>query len=120
MCALWLQVRCEVGVIPSVLLLQAAHITPSEVLWMLSKGSGARVCQLDVSTLGDSSHHVAHSDVIGICCPLEHLRAEVAARLRAYDNVVILPDNCDERRAWQAWVRLTRVFGLKHTAILSR
>ena len=86
---------------------------------MLRKGAKTRVCQLDVSTLGDSSHSIAHSAVISMSCPLENLHAKVAGRLREYDCVVILPDNHDERRAWQAWVRLTKVFGLKQVAILS-
>ena len=86
---------------------------------MLTKGSETRVCQLDISTLGNSSHSIAHSAVIGMSCPLEKLHAEVAAQLRKSDYVVILPDNHDERRAWQAWVRLTKVFGLKQVAILS-
>ena len=87
---------------------------------MLGKGSKTRVCQLDVSTLGDSSHFVAHSAMTGMSCPLENLHADAAGRLRESDYVVILPDKHDERRAWQAWVRLTKVFGLKQVAILSR
>ena len=99
--------------------LQATHINASRVLEMLRKESKARVCQLDVSILGDSSHSIAHSAVIGMSCPLEKLHTEVAAQLRESDYVMILPDNHDERRAWQAWVRLTKVFGLKQVAILS-
>ena len=87
---------------------------------MLREGSETRVCQLAVSTMGDSSHYVSHSAVIGMSCPLENLHAEVAGRLRGFDYVVILPDNSDGRRAWQAWVRLTKVFELKQVAILSR
>ena len=52
--------------------------------------------------------------------PLEDLHADAAAQLREYDHVAVLPVLNDERRAWQAWVRLTRVFRLKHVAILSQ
>lgn len=50
--------------------------------------------------------------------PLEDLHADAAAQLRGYGHVVLVPVLGDERRAWQAWVRLTRVFGLKGIAIL--
>ena len=116
-----LQTICEVrAYLPTVMLLQATHINLSRVLGMLGKAIETRICQLDVSTLGDSSHSIAHSAVIGMSCPLENLHAEVAGRLRGFDYVVILPDNSDGRRAWQAWVRLTKVFELKQVAILSR
>ncbi len=52
--------------------------------------------------------------------PLEDLHADAAAQLREYDHIAVLPVLNDERRAWQAWVRLTRVFRLKHVAILSQ
>ena len=111
----------EVGArVLTALLLQAAQINPSRVLGMLRKGCKTSICQLDVSVMGDSSHCVSHSAVIGMSCPLKSLHAEVADRLRSYDYIVILPDNNDEKRAWQAWVRLTKVFGLNQVAILSR
>ena len=50
--------------------------------------------------------------------PLERLHAEDANQLRIFDYVVLLPDASDERRAWQAWVRLTKVYQLKKVAVL--
>lgn len=50
--------------------------------------------------------------------PLEDLHADAAAQLREFDHVMILAMLRDDRRAWQAWVRLTKVFRLQHVGIL--
>ena len=50
--------------------------------------------------------------------PLEDLHAHAAAQLRDFDHIVILAILRDDKRAWQAWVRLTKVFRLEHVAIL--
>ena len=50
--------------------------------------------------------------------PLERLHAESAKHLRDFDYIVVLPDASDERRTWQFWVRLTKVYQLKKVAVL--
>lgn len=50
--------------------------------------------------------------------PLERLHAEFAKLLRIFDYIVVLPDTSDERRAWQFWVRLTKVYQVKKAAVL--
>ena len=50
--------------------------------------------------------------------PLEDLHADAAAQLAEYDHIVVLAMLKDDRRAWQAWMRLTKVFRLEQVAIL--
>ena len=50
--------------------------------------------------------------------PLEDLHLDAATQLREFDHVLVLAMLSDDRRAWQAWVRLTKVFKLEKVAIL--
>ena len=51
--------------------------------------------------------------------PLEGLHADAASEVREYDHVVVLAELGNDRRAWQAWVRLTKVFRIEKVAILN-
>lgn len=69
------------------------------------RGSGRLADVLDVTMM----QHI----------PLEDLHADAAAQLKDFDHIVVLPMLRDDRRAWQAWVRLSKVFRLKQVAVLS-
>ena len=81
---------------------------------LVSNKTGCFCCR-DFQRLADESEATTLRHV-----PLEDLHADAAAWLREFDHVVILAMLRDDRRAWQAWVRLTKVFRLEHVGILVR
>ena len=80
---------------------------------MVSKNLGIPSCR-GVGSLADVLDGMTMQHI-----PLEDLRADAAAQLREFDHVVVLPILRDDRRAWQAWVRLSKVFRLEQVAVLS-
>ncbi|CAL5222220.1 g4552 [Coccomyxa viridis] len=99
---------------------EAAHMSVEE--FQTLKSRGARICALDVSlpdSIGDVLRTADELEATTLRhVPLEDLHADAAAQLREFDHVVILAMLRDDRRAWQAWVRLTKVFRLQHVGIL--
>ena len=50
--------------------------------------------------------------------PLDCLHREAAEAMRGCEHVVVLPDRADERRSWQAAVRLRSVYGVEQVKLL--